>query len=854
MTLPAGTRLGPYEVVASVGAGGMGEVYRARDVRLGREVAVKTLPALAASDPERRARFEQEARSASALNHPNIITVLDIGDAGGASYIAMEYVEGRTVRELLASGPLAARKVLDIAVQAAEGLAKAHAAGIVHRDLKPDNLMVSKDGFVKILDFGLAKLVTPLPGAISELPTVARPATNPGAVLGTVGYMSPEQASGHTVDFRADQFSLGTILYEMATGTRPFQRKTSAETLAAIIRDDPEDVAKLSPRTPAPLRWIIERCLAKDPDERFASTRDLARDLASVREHLSETGISGPAVAVVPQRSRWILPAIWGAAGLVAGLALGAVLTRRSLPEAPDLTFTRLTFRRGAVLSARFAPDGQTVAYGAAWEGSPVEVFTVRLDSPESRSLGMPGADILSISSTGEMAISLGRRFLFGWESTGTLARMPLGGGAPREVLENVQEADWSPDGSRLAVVRDTGNRRRLEYPVGTVLHETAGWISHARVSPDGNSIAFIDHPLRGDNVGSVTVVDLQKSRKVLVPLALNGLAWSPSGREVWTAGIGAVDLSGRRRRVWRVPGGMYLHDISRDGRVLVGRPNWRREIIGRGPDDAQERNLTWLDWSFPDDFSSDGRTVLLEEQTLTDKDENNALYVRKTDGSPAVRLGWAQSACLSPDGKFALAVVKSGEAFDLVLLPTGAGEPRTLPRSSIAYQSVNFFPDGLRILVSGHEPGSGTRLYLIELADGRPRAISAEGVSVFFWRALSPDGRLAVALAADGTPTLYPTDGGEPRALAGVAAGEVPIRWSADGRSLYLARGLGVPASIDLMDVATGARRLWKTITPPDPAGVLQIGPLQVTPDGRSYVYSYRRQLDELLVVTGLK
>jgi dipeptidyl aminopeptidase/acylaminoacyl peptidase len=431
---------------------------------------------------------------------------------------------------------------------------------------------------------------------------------------------------------------------------------------------------------------------------------------------------------------------------------------------------------------------------------------------------------------------------------------MPLGGGAPREVLANVQEADWSPDGSRLAVVRDTGTRRRLEYPVGTVLYETGGWISHARVSPDGNSVAFIDHPQRGDNVGAVKVVDLQKSEKVLVPFALNGLAWSPDGREVWTSLIDAVDLSGRSRRVWRMPGALYLHDISRDGRVLVGRSNWRREIVGRGPGDTEERNLTWLDWSFPDDLSSDGRTVLLEEQNLIDKDGNNALYVRKTDGSPAVRLGWGQAACLSPDGKFALAAVRSGEASDLVLLPTGAGEARTLPRSAIEYQSLNWFPDGRRILVSGHEPGRGTRLYLIELADGRPRAISAEGLSVYLWRALSPDGRWAVALAADGTPTLYPTDGGEPRALAGVVAGEVPIRWSADGRALYVGRGVGSPANIDLVDVATGTRRLWKTITPPDPAGVLQIGPFQITADGQSYVYSYRRQLDELVVVTGLK
>ena len=855
MTLPAGTRLGPYEVVATIGAGGMGEVYRARDVRLGREVAVKTLPAVAASDPERRARFEQEARSASALNHPNIITVLDIGDADGSSYIAMEYVEGRTVRELLAAGPLTVRRILDIAVQAAEGLAKAHAAGIVHRDLKPDNLMVSKDGFVKILDFGLAKLVSPLPEELTNLPTVAKPATNPGAVMGTVGYMSPEQASGQAVDFRTDQFSLGTILYEMATGVRPFHRKTSAETLAAIIRDDPEDVAKLSPRTPAPLRWIIERCLAKDPDDRFASTRDLARDLASVREHLSETGISGPALAASPARRRWPAAAGWTLAGLAMGAALGALAMRRLGAGAEEIDANRITFRRGAVNTARFAPDGQTVAYGAAWEGSPTEVFTVRLDSPESRSLGLAGANLLSISSSGEMAISLGHRFLFGWESTGTLARVPLGGGAPREVLENVQEADWGPDGTQLAIVREVGDRRRLEFPSGTVLYETTGWISHARVSPDGKRVAFIDHPLRGDNVGRITVVDLQKALKVLAPFAANGLAWSPRGDEVWSGGpiLSAVDLSGRRRRVWRVPGIVFLHDIARDGRVLVGRTNWRREMVGLAPGGTTERNLSWLDWSFPVDLSDDGRSVLFMEENIS-QNNNYAIYIRSTDGSPAVRLGSGQAVGLSPDAKWALAVVSAGEAEDLVVLPTGAGEPRTLPRSPLRYQAGTWLPGGREALMSGHEPGHGSRLYVVDLTSGAARAVSPEGIGFYYWRGIAPDGRTAVAMAADGIPTLFPIGGGDAHPVPGAARGDVPIRWSSDGRSLYVLRGFAVPAHIDLLDVTTGARHPWKDVTPPDPAGILQVGPILMSADGRAYVYSYRRLLDELFVVRGLR
>jgi Tol biopolymer transport system component len=694
--------------------------------------------------------------------------------------------------------------------------------------------------------------VTPLTDGISELPTVPRPATNPGAVMGTVGYMSPEQASGQPVDFRTDQFSLGTILYEMATGTRPFQRKTSAETLAAIIREDPEDVGTLSPRTPAPLRWIIERCLAKDPEDRFASTRDLARDLASIREHLSETALSGPAAAVAP-RSRWVTRAAWASAGAAAGFALAWLLARHGAPQVPDLQFTRLTFRRGAILNARFAPDGQTVAYGAAWEGFPPEVFSVRFDSPESRPLGLPGANVLGISSSGEMAVALGHRFLFGFEATGTLARMPLGGGAPREVLENVEEADWSPDGSRLAVVRDTGERRRLEYPPGTVLHETAGWISHARVSPDGERIAFLDHALRGDNMGAVAVVDLQKSRKVLLPAALNGVVWSPDGKEVWIPGIDALGLDGRRRRVWPMPN-MPLYDIARDGRLLAGRSNWRREMVGRGPGEAAERNLTWLDWSFPVDLSDDGRTLLFEEQNLVDRGGNNAIYARKTDGSPAVRLGSGRAGGFSPDGKWALAAVKSGESTDLVVLPTGAGEPRTMPRTAIEYQFMSWLPDGRRILISGHETEQGSRLYVMDVPGGRPKAITAEGVSLYNWKPVSPDGRFAVAVAGDGTLALYPIEGGDPRPLPGVTRGDVPVRWSADGRSIYVISGSSMPAQVHLVDVATGDRRPWRTLTPPDPAAILQMGPVLVTGDGRSYVYSYRRQLDDLLVVNGLE
>ena len=288
MTLNAGTKLGPYEIVSPLGAGGMGEVYRARDTRLGRDVAVKVLPPDFATDSQRRSRFEQEARAASALNHPNIVTVHDVGSADGHLYVAMELVDGRSLREILEASRLPVSRCLDVGTQIAEGLARAHSAGIVHRDLKPENVMLTKDGIVKILDFGLAKITKTMGGDVSEMPTAAPLATDAGTVMGTVGYMSPEQAAGRPVDYRSDQFSLGTILYEMAAGKKPFQRDTAPQTMTAIIAEDPEPIASVNPRVPPPLRWIVDRCLAKEPESRYASTTDLARELKSLRDHLSE--------------------------------------------------------------------------------------------------------------------------------------------------------------------------------------------------------------------------------------------------------------------------------------------------------------------------------------------------------------------------------------------------------------------------------------------------------------------------------------------------------------------------------------------------------------------------------------
>ncbi|HSE62241.1 MAG TPA: protein kinase [Thermoanaerobaculia bacterium] len=848
-----GRNLAQYRVTASIGAGGMGEVYRATDSRLGREVAIKVLPPDTAAHPDRRQRFEQEARAASALNHPNILTVYDIGEADGTTYIAMELVDGKTLRELLASGePLPTKRLLDIAVQTAEGLAKAHAAGIVHRDLKPENLMVSKDGYVKILDFGLAKLIEPVSEDASALPT-AIGATQPGTVMGTAGYMSPEQASGQPVDFRSDQFTFGAILYEMATGRRAFQRKTGAETLVAIIREEPESLGQLAPRAPAPIRWIVERLLAKDPEERYASTKDLARDLKSLRDHLSETSASGGLAAAErarPRRRGWALPA---AAALAAGLAAGFLLrglTTNARTETP-VELSQLTYSRGSIVSARFAPDAPTIVYAASWEGLPLDIFTTRPGSSESRSLSLAGAALLSISSTGELAISLDRRFMFGFETTGTLARVPLAGGAPREVLENVEDADWSPDGKSLAVARHVGNRNRLDYPIGKVLYDAPGWVSDVRVSPDGRLVAFIDHPLRGDNVGNVKVVDTDGKVRMTGPFAINGLAWSPRGDEVWSSGtdsISATSLSGKTRTVWSVPAG-FLRDVARDGRVLCAVNSSRREIVGFSAADRVERNLTWLNWSFPKGISSDGKTVLFEEQNI----QPQGVYLRKLDGSAAVRIGDGGAWGFSPDGRWALTVRREGEGSLITLLPTGAGEPRPLPKTDIVVGSAAWFPDGRRILFSGNEPGHGSRLFVQDISGGKPRPITPEGVSIRF-DVVSPDGKFVVATGTDRRIALYPTEPGEPRVVPGTEPDDIPLRWTADGGSIYVYLPSAPPLRIEKVDVKTGRRTLWKEIRPPDPSGVEQVGPVQITPDETSYVYSYRRALDELYLATGLR
>ena len=836
----------------------MGEVYRGRDTRLGREVALKVLPEALASDRDRISRFEQEARAASALNHPNIVTIYEIGREGDMAFIAMELVDGKTLRELSASGPMPVRRILNVAAQVAEGLAKAHAAGIVHRDLKPENVMVSKDGFVKILDFGLAKLVEPESGELSAMPTLAQPETHPGTVMGTVGYMSPEQASGEKLDFRSDQFSLGSMLYEMATGKKPFQRKTAAETLSAIIREEPEAVERLRPDLPLPVRWILERCLAKDAEERYGSTRDLARDLASLRDHISEVSSGAEALIAAPGRSRRrALPAIVGVAGLLAGLAAGWLLTRslRSASSAPP-AFQRVTFRRGVIGNARFAPDGQTIVYGAAWRGEPPRLYQTRLGSPESRFFDVGLADILSISRDAELAILQGS---VGGPS-GTLSVVPMVGGTPRKLLSDVwwAGADWAPDGKSVAVVHTVNGKERLEYPIGTVI--AAEGAGSPRFSPSGDLIAYTEE--RPDGGAAVSLIDPRgKSRRVLSDgwAEVDGVpSWSPDGREVWftasqagqTGALWAVDRSGKRRLVTRVPGDLELYDIAPDGRVLLAHHTVDFIVRGLGAGQEQERDLAWLDGSEVADLSSDGKLLLLTERREA-AGSTPAVYLRGTDGSPAVRLGEGRALAMSPDGAWVLAV--AGKSPALVLLPTGAGETRTLDRGDLRdFGWGAFMPDGRSVVFSASGANGGSRIYVQAVENGKARAIGAEGfVLEGSASPVSPDGKSLLA-SSQGKWFLLPIDGvASGTAIAGLEPEDRPIQWSADSRSLYLRRHGEAASNIWLFELATGRRRLWKQLEDQGFAGLIRI---RVSPDGRFYVYGGYTASSELYVVSGLR
>jgi len=855
--LQPGTKLGPYKIESVIGAGGMGQVYRAVDTRLGREVAVKVLSPALSRDREQLRRFEQEARAAGMLNHPNILAIYDIGDEEGSRFIVSELLEGESLRARIREGIIPARKAIDYAVQVARGLAAAHEKGIVHRDLKPENLFVTRDGQVKILDFGLVKLTSNRFTAGDEESDTLRPGdTEPGLILGTVGYMAPEQVRGGSGDQRSDLFAFGAILYEMLSGNRAFRGDSAIEALNAILKDEPADLLEANPSLPAALDRIVRHCLEKNPNERFQSARDVAFDLSSLSGLTSQTSSVVPRFRFRPRRL--IVPALFVVA--LAAIAGGAFVVGQRHGKLPPPLFRRLTYRSGTIVSARFAPDGQSFFYGARWAGRPVTVFSARPESPESRDLGFGTADVLAVSASGQMAISLGRHPIGYLRQSGTLAQVPIGGGAPREILEEVEAADWSPDGRGLMVVRTVGGRSHLEFPIGRVLYQSVGWISHPRFSPRGERIAFLDHPFLNDDRGTVAIVDLAGVKKTLTAdwESEEGLGWSPEGNEIWftasragsSRALRAVASDGTQRLLVSSAGPLYLHDVSPDGHVLITDENSRAGILALMDGDNRERDLSWLDFSVARDLSSDGSTIVFSESG-EGGGSIYGVYLRAVSGTPAVRLGDGTSESLSPDGRWVLSIPLNQVPSQIVMLPTRSGQARVVTHDAINHRNARWMPDGESFIFQGNTLGHNARVWLQSLNGTPPRPLTPENV---LGTAVSPDGRQLLARGADHRYYFYPIAGGPARYVAALDTSDVPVRFSPDGNALFVATFGRIPAQLFRVDLETGQRQLWREVMPADPAGLINVGPILVTPDGKSTVYSYTRLLSNLYMLENVK
>ena len=874
-TLRAGAQLGAFEIVGPLGSGGMGVVFRARDSRLGRDVAVKVLPEQLARDPDRLARLQREAQVLAQLHHPAICSIFGLEESDGVHALVLELVEGPSLEDRIAAGPIPLADAIPIARDVASALEAAHEKGIVHRDLKPANVKLTAGGGAKVLDFGLAKAVLlpsgSSPGsapdtalsALQTAPAGVGPHTEPGLVVGTAAYMSPEQARGKAVDRRTDIWAFGVLLYEMLTGKRLFDAETPMDVLLEVVSGE-IDLSALPARTPAALRDLVARCLRHDARARL-------QDIGDARVVLEELGVPGalssaPTVArsAVSRRDGTVSRRAFAGAAAVAvlALALAAFLAVRPARHGASPSYEQLTFRRGTIHAARFTPAADAAVYGAGWEGRGVEVYESRRGSPETRPLLDRPANLLSVSSAGELAVLLitGRTY-----ARGTLARAPLVGGAPREVLEGAEWADWAPGGEKLAVVRTIPGGRRLEYPIGETVAETSGWLSHPRVSPSGDTVAWLFHPVPGDNGGSVEIADA-KGRRTLSGgwKAVWGLAFSPRGDEVLFSAseretarsIWAVDLKGKRRLVASLPLRMTLHDVARDGAMLLTHDLLRRSTFVLAPGEERERDLSWLDYSNAKDLSDDGKTLLFSEDG-EGGGATYAVYARGTDGSPAVRLGDGKATSLSPDGRWALAVrVEEDRTHRLVALPTGPGERKKLPPGRLTrIDWATFLPDGRTILVAGAETGQPVRLFVQDL-EGRsqPRAVGGDGISAVYGAlAVSPDGSLVAAPGKEERTWLYRLDGGPPEPLRGAEPREAPIRFSSDGRYVWVYASRDLPTWIVRIDRTTGAREKWREIQPQDPAGVLSVTRIRMTPDGRSYAYTFSRILSDLFVAKGL-
>lgn len=857
MTLAAGTKLGPYEIQSPLGAGGMGEVYRARDTRLGREVAIKFLPASFANDTERLRRFEQEARTVAALNHPTILGVYDIGQHHGSPYMVSELLEGETLREKMQEGLMPQRRAIEYASQIAEAIAAAHDKGVVHRDVKPENVFVTKDGRVKVLDFGLAKLARveagraePGEGATA---TVAVH-TMPGMVLGTAGYMSPEQVRGKEVDSRTDIFALGAILYEMLSGRRAFKGESSVETMNAILKDDPPELEtdrlKLSPG----LERIVRRCLEKEPERRFHSARDVGFALEAISGTSTESGMQRHYVS--PQRPRWVRTG--GLAVLLIAVLSAVYFVGRRNASSSIASYLQLTYEPGYAGPARLTRDGNTVVYSAAWNGGAKQLYSQRSNSSQATALNLD-ADVLGIADNGDMAVILKRHFLASWLQRGTLARMPLEGGAPRPILEDVYEADITRDGKEFAAVRREHGKQRLEYPIGKVLFETPGWITDVRISPDGTHVGFIDHPQIPDDRGAISVTDKEGRVQRLTPYYGTGRSqcWSPDGKEIWytasivgeDAGMYAVNMAGKIRPVLRSPTELVIQDVSASGKVLLESVRYQIEMGVKRSGESRPRDLeNAVDLG---SMSPDGQWIVFNIFQSPDYQS----YVKKSDGGAAVKLGDGYGAGINWDASL-VATAQIAQPHKLYLYPTGAGEQRVIDIGELSAafgtfeNDLTFSRDGRWAVFSAFDSKGESRDYLLDMRDSKIRPVTPPGTTS---GKLSPNGTgIATLDIAAEKYELVDVASGKVTDIPGIEKEDEVLGWNLDSHTLNV-WNQKLPARLSQLDVVSGRRQLIQTIEPLAMLGSMYAR-MVTSADGKTAAYRHRRGLYAIYIADGLQ
>ena len=849
MPLQTGDRIGRYVIHSLIGVGGMGEVYKAHDPQLNRDVAIKMLTGDTADDAGLRQRFEVEARAASTINHPNIVAVYDFGEQYGLLYIVWELVTGKTLRGIKFS----ARQTAEFGAQIADGLAAAHAAGIVHRDLKPENILITDDGRAKVLDFGLAKRTGTAFGVRGGDEPTAHTQTQPGMMMGTIGYMSPEQIKSKDVDARSDIFSVGLVFYEMIAGHRAFQGDSAITVLNGILTQEPPD---LGPDIPVALRQIISHCIEKNPDFRFQSARDLQFSLRSLTANT--VGASGVHLSLGEQETplykrRGFLGAVAGGAMASAGAFFGGRMLSSGVGSHP--TFLPLTSQRGFVSSARF--NGSGIAYSAGWRGAPQDIFTLspNADGPAT-SAGLARAELFSVSSKGEFAVAANTRSELAGP-VGSLARWSPGGGAPQTVADNVAAAEWDPKGVDLAVVRTTGNVRRLEYPSGKTLVETAGWIRRPRFSPDGQSIAFIESSV-DDQMSRVSLVDLAGKRTELATGAsITGLAWPAGGKEVWfsssTLGpagmIEAASTAGvaKARVVHSSATQCSLEDVAADGRALVISFNESIDALAFKGNEPRPAPLSWLESSSPRALSADGSLLVFTEASGS----NLSVVVRKADGSaPPTRLGDGEALAVSDNGQRVLALLHVKPAPQYVVYSID-GSSSNIAAGPAQSKNALFHPDGKRIVFqSGRGPDD--QLWLRDLDQGQAQSISTQGVSMN-GPAVSPDGQFVAATTPDGKLTLFLVERGAARPVQAALPTDRLVQWSRDSKSIYVYNPYQLPARIERLDLASGKRELLREFPVGDASGVRRYDAI-MSADLTTVVLVLRRQLGVLELVQGLK